>query len=132
MSKQYRVTWRHEAYITANSAKEVLQLWESLDLGNLNTEVADGEIDSHSYVSGVTLENDDDEDVISPEDIAYEMLSTDDESLTIKEMIAAIEAQDKIDGSQLIDYVEGVYVWEKIELEFTCNDFLIYIGKKQK
>jgi hypothetical protein len=67
--------------------------------------------------------------VKTPEDIAYEILCTDDD-YTIDEMITAIEEQDKIDGGLFIDYVDGVSVWQKMELEFTCDDFLTYIGLK--
>jgi hypothetical protein len=28
------------------------------------------------------------------------------------------------DQTQLIDYVDGVDVWEKVEFEFTCKEFL--------
>jgi len=29
--------------------------------------------------------------------------------------------------TDLIDYVDGVTVWEKLELEFTCKEFIEYI-----
>jgi hypothetical protein len=32
------------------------------------------------------------------------------------------------ENNPLIDYVEGVVVWEKVEFEFTCEQFLEYIG----
>ena len=32
----------------------------------------------------------------------------------------------------LIDYVDGVEVWEKVELEFTCEQFLDLIGYPKK
>jgi uncharacterized protein YpbB len=31
--------------------------------------------------------------------------------------------------NELIDYVEGVQVWEKIEFEFTCKEFIKLISK---
>ena len=31
--------------------------------------------------------------------------------------------------NQLIDYVDGVDVWEKVEFEFTCKEFLKLISK---
>jgi len=65
----------------------------------------------------------------SPEDKAYEILCS-DEDYSIPEMITAIEEQDKIDGGLFIDYVDGVSVWQKLELEFTCDAFLTYIGLK--
>ena len=65
----------------------------------------------------------------SPEDMAYEILCCDD-VYSIKEMIEVIQDQDTIDGSMLIDYVEGVQVWQKLELEYTCHEFLQHIGLK--
>lgn len=66
----------------------------------------------------------------SPEDIAYEILSSDDE-YPLKDMIELIQDQDAVDGSLLIDYVEGVMVWEKLQFEFTCHEFLKHIGLKE-
>ena len=65
----------------------------------------------------------------TPEDIAYEILSC-DEDYALEEMIEAIEEQDKKDGSLIIDWVDGVQVWQKLEYEFTCHEFLKHIGKK--
>jgi len=31
-------------------------------------------------------------------------------------------------GSDLIDYIDGVTVWEKVEFTFTCREFLELIG----
>ena len=69
---------------------------------------------------------------VTPLDRAYDILCVDDEGFTLQEMVDAIQEQDKIDGSRFIDYVDNVYVWQKMELEFTCNDFLIFIGLKTK
>lgn len=33
------------------------------------------------------------------------------------------------DQNQLIDYIDGVDVWEKIEFKFTCEEFLKQISK---
>ncbi len=33
------------------------------------------------------------------------------------------------DQNQLIDYVDGVDVWEKVEFEFTCKEFIKLISK---
>lgn len=60
-------------------------------------------------------------------DIASELLCPDDE-YTIPEMIEAIQEQAKIDGNTMIDYVNGVMVWQKVQLEFTCDEFLKQIG----
>ena len=32
------------------------------------------------------------------------------------------------DQNQLIDYIDGVDVWEKVEFEFTCKEFIENIG----
>ena len=66
----------------------------------------------------------------SPEDKAYEILCT-DEDYTIDEMIEAIKEQAKIDDTVTIDYIGGVSVWQKMELEFTCHEFLKYIGLRE-
>jgi len=65
----------------------------------------------------------------SPEDIAYEILCCDDE-YPLKDMIELIEDQAAVNGSTMIDFVEGVQVWQKLELSFTCDEFLKHIGKK--
>lgn len=65
----------------------------------------------------------------TPQDKAYEILCT-DENYDLDDMINLIQEQDKIDGDMMIDWVEGVSVWQKMELEWTCNDFLEYIGLK--
>lgn len=56
---------------------------------------------------------------------AYELLCTEDH--TIEEQIKAIQEQVKVDGTLMIDYVDKVDVWAKIELEFSCNEFLKHI-----
>ena len=33
------------------------------------------------------------------------------------------------DQNQLIDYIDGVDVWEKVEFEFTCKEFIELISK---
>jgi hypothetical protein len=52
-------------------------------------------------------------------------LSVDDEDdlIYMVKQIVAHENQD-----ELIDYIDGVVVWEKMELEFTCKEFLEQIG----
>lgn len=45
-----------------------------------------------------------------------------DGELSIEEMVKAIA--DNKDEYQIIDYVEGVNVWEKVEYSFTCKQFL--------
>lgn len=58
MKKQFRVTYRHEVFIEAETSEEAQLIWQSLDLGKLDQEVADGEISSHDYVEAVSFEDD--------------------------------------------------------------------------
>lgn len=67
----------------------------------------------------------------TPEDKAYEILCCDDD-YPLKDMIELIQDQDALDGSLLIDYVDGVQVWQKLQWEFTCHEFLLHIGLKEK
>lgn len=41
-----------------------------------------------------------------------------------KEMLIAIKAQSEIDGTVLIDYVDGVTPIESAEFSYTCNEFI--------
>ena len=45
-----------------------------------------------------------------------------DGDLSIEEMVEAIA--EHTDGNDMIDNVEGVVVWEKVEYAFTCDYFL--------
>ena len=57
-------------------------------------------------------------------DKAGELLSFD----THEELVAMIKAiADNEDENEIIDYVEGVTVWEKVQFSFTCEQFLEYI-----
>lgn len=60
---QYRKTWRHEVIIEAKTAEQAKEIWESIDLGRLQQEVADGEIRSHEHVEDVSFEDEDYNDV---------------------------------------------------------------------
>tara|TARA_R110000772_G_scaffold15512_1_gene44965 strand:- start:3654 stop:3848 length:195 start_codon:yes stop_codon:yes gene_type:complete len=53
----FRITWRHEVNLQAETKEEAKQLWEALSLGQLNREVADGEITSHEFVEQVSFED---------------------------------------------------------------------------
>lgn len=44
----------------------------------------------------------------------------------ISAMVTAIA--EHTDETDIIDYVEGVEVWEKVEYKFTCKEFLLDIG----
>ena len=50
----------------------------------------------------------------------------DSDEMTIEEQIEAIANHE--DQSDMIDNVEGVIVWEKVEWSFTCDSFLDQIG----
>jgi hypothetical protein len=56
------------------------------------------------------------------------VLSTDESDDVILNIIGSIKDYDN--QNTLIDYIEGVTVWEKLELEFTCKEFLMEIGFK--
>ena len=56
MKKQFRKTYRHEVIIEAETNEEAQQIWESISLGKLDQEVADGEIYSHEFVENVSFE----------------------------------------------------------------------------
>ena len=62
----------------------------------------------------------------TPETIASEILSgyDDDDSLTLVEMMDAIKEHAKVDDSTMIDWVDGVGVWEMLENRYSCKDFL--------
>lgn len=49
-----------------------------------------------------------------------------DGDISTEEMVDAIANHE--DQSDMIDNVEGVVVWEKVEWSFTCEDFLREIG----
>lgn len=59
--------------------------------------------------------------------IASDLLCPDDD-YSIQDQVKAIQDQAKIDGTLMIDDVDGVMVWEAVQLEFTCNAFLKQIG----
>lgn len=55
----------------------------------------------------------------------------DSDDLTMEEQIRAIvDHATDIDGTDFIDDVEGVVVWEKLQHSITCYDFLEMIGWK--
>ena len=48
----------------------------------------------------------------------------DSDELTMEQQVEAIAKQADEDGSVLIDDVEGVVVWEPIEGQYDCDEFL--------
>jgi hypothetical protein len=60
------------------------------------------------------------------EDKAGNLLSGYDEEggLTLQEMIQAIKEQAKIDDTVMVDWIDGVFVWELLENSLTCAEFL--------
>ena len=52
----------------------------------------------------------------------------DDSELSIEEQVEAIAKQADEDGTVMIDYVEGVMVWQPIENKYDCDEFLQLIG----
>ena len=61
--KTFRVTWRHEVIIEAKTAREAREVWAHISLGQLDREVADGEIYSHEFVERVSFEDENYDDV---------------------------------------------------------------------
>ena len=64
----------------------------------------------------------------TPYEQAGELLSIDSDGLTLQEMLDAIIEQNKINGTVMVDTLDGVYMWEKLEWSFTCENFLKHIG----
>ena len=63
MKAQFRITYRHEITIEAETSEEAQLIWQGLDLGKLDKAVADGEIHSHDYVESVSFEDEENNDV---------------------------------------------------------------------
>ena len=63
MKKMYRVTWRHELIIEAESDDQAKEIFEFLSLGKLDQEVADGKVYSHEYIEKVSFEDEDYNDI---------------------------------------------------------------------
>ena len=51
-----------------------------------------------------------------------------DTFVSVEEQVEAIAQQAEEDGSEMIDNVEGVLVWEPLEELFDCDEFLQMIG----
>ena len=64
----------------------------------------------------------------TPREQAIELAShyLSDGDLTVEQMVEAIYNHE--DENELIDYVDGVVVWEKVEYSFTCEQFIQEIG----
>lgn len=56
---------------------------------------------------------------------AGQLLSADADN-DIETMVELIK--NNPDQNQLIDFIDGVDVWQKVEFEFTCKKFLKLIG----
>lgn len=71
-----------------------------------------------------TLNHDEETDGITQKMImnAKHYLSTDGGDVAIKAMIKAIMEHE--DSSKIIDYVDGVLVWDKVTDSFTCDQFI--------
>ena len=55
---------------------------------------------------------------------SHYLCDNDDNGITILDQIELIEKQVDIDGSELIDNVDGVIVWDKLEWSLSCDRFL--------
>jgi len=47
-----------------------------------------------------------------------------DDEFTIADQLALIDAQAEIDDNVMLDHVDNVIVWEKVEYSFTVSSFL--------
>jgi hypothetical protein len=59
----YTVTWRHAASFEANSAEEAEQMFELLDLGDLDNAENKGECYSQEFVEELSFEDSNGKDV---------------------------------------------------------------------
>jgi hypothetical protein len=58
---------------------------------------------------------------------ALKLLSCDDGFEGVRKMVELIKKNKNQD--ELIDYIDGVQVWQKIEFQFTCKEFIELISK---
>ena len=55
----FRITWRHEVFIEANNPVEAKQIWEGLNLGNLDKEVKKKNVTTACFVEQTCFEDGD-------------------------------------------------------------------------
>jgi hypothetical protein len=60
---------------------------------------------------------------------ASELLAYDSEISTEEMIKRIVKCKDE---NEIIDYIDGVDVWEKVEYSFTCEQFLEQIGYDEK
>lgn len=60
---RFRKTWRHEVYIEAHNAEQAEDIWQGLNLGNLDKEEKLGDIEAHGIVEEISFEDEDYNDV---------------------------------------------------------------------
>ena len=53
---KFRITWRHEVIIEAETKEAAKQNWDGINLGELDREVAYDEIYSHEFVEQVSFD----------------------------------------------------------------------------
>jgi hypothetical protein len=58
---------------------------------------------------------------------AMKLLSCDEGFEGVRKMVELIKKNKNHD--ELIDYIDGVQVWQKIEFQFTCKEFIELISK---
>lgn len=56
---QFRITWRHEVIIEAETPQEARDIWEQTRLGSLDHEESVGYIIQHDFVEEVSFEDED-------------------------------------------------------------------------
>lgn len=64
---KYRITYRHEVIIEAETSDKAKDVWESISLGSLdntlNIKFPSGELVSHEFVERVSFEDEDYNDI---------------------------------------------------------------------
>ena len=59
----YTKTWRHSVMIEAESPKEAQDIWEALDLGDLEQAETEEQIYDHRFVEDLSFEDSDGVDI---------------------------------------------------------------------
>ena len=54
--KTFRITWRHEVYIRAETKEDAQSKWNYVDFGVLDEELQHGSIKGHGFVELVSIE----------------------------------------------------------------------------
>lgn len=61
--KEFKKTWRHEIIIKANSKEEAKEIWQNIELGNLDKEVDNKKIFSHQFIESISFQDENYNDI---------------------------------------------------------------------